>query len=1160
MKIPINYKGGHSSPENSSPVPSDVSLKNDQSMQRQVHHNGKPVPPPKRVETNRSSFPVSSFVSLKSDRSMKIPINYKGGHSSPENSLPVPSDVSLKNDQSMQRPVHHNGKPVPPPKSFQLKRSNTSVPSVLSLKSDRSMQIPINYEGEHFPPTGSIKDHFKTSGPVLTKLNTIFNEDVNSRETLPDLKILKVHEDKLRFSLKERYQHIFEGTTQHENHVPLNRIYTDLYITEGMNSALHFNHEVGQIETSLKIVTVDTLIKCKDIFNPLPGQSKPRTVLTKGVAGIGKTVTVQKFILDWTEGKGNQDIHLIFPLPFREMNLMKDKTYSLNDLLQHFFMQEIVASSSQITNHSVFIFDGLDECRLPLDFQNNENIRDVTKVTSVDVLLTNLIKGNLLPSAQIWITSRPAACGRIPAECVDRVTEVRGFNDPQKEEYFRKRISDQSLANGIITHLKSLRSLYIMCHIPVFCWIAATVLERMVVDCGWENMPRSLTQLYTHFLITQINAKKAKYSDNKAVDREMIFKLGKLAFEQLEKGNLIFYEEDLTECGIDIREASVYSGVFTQIFRDEFGLFQRKVFSFVHLSIQEHLAALYVFLSFHNHNQNVLSAQQASDSEKTVTMEKLLQTAVDKASESESGHLDLFLRFLMGFSLPSTQNLLRDLLVEKSSRTVDTTNIISYLKTKIRDNVCAHLSVKYFHCLNELNDSSLVKEIEIFLRDRNQNEENLSLELWSALVYIILTSDEKLDVFELRKYGKSDKALLCLLAVMKLSVRARLNNCRITVRSCAALALSLPNMQITEELDLSHNNIKDIGVNLLCTGIPAENMDTMQMNFTGPEKRSFLSSVLREEQTFPMNKVDEKLMSILKFSTMKYNLKEFLGLRGTHCSLKILRLSNCGLTSLGCNFLALVLSSDSSNLKELELSQNDIGDTGMEVLCEALKEPSCNLETLKMNNCKVTEQGCSALASVLQVNSDLKTVSLNNNDLQDSGVKLLAAGLENIQCTLDTLALSNCNITLEGFTSLVSAMRTNPSYLRVLDLSINSPGHLGLKLLFGALKNPQIKLETLKLNNCGITGESCAALASALNSESSGLRELDLSINDLQDAGVKLLSVGLRSPHCKIQKLTLYKCGISKQGYAALSKALQSVPSSLNDCCVQDEELRDSRE
>ncbi|CAM4555318.1 unnamed protein product [Leuciscus chuanchicus] len=376
------------------------------------------------------------------------------------------------------------------------------------------------------------------------------------------------HRLKLKTKLRKKFQHLHEGITKHGNPQLLNEIYTELYITEGRE--FNDEYEIRQIETAAKrAATADTPINRNYIFKPLPGQNQPiRTVLTKGFAGIGKTVSVQKFILDWAEGNVNQDIYLIFPLPFRELNLKKDKL-SLSDLLQVFPPETMEIDIFSDKYKVLFIFDGLDECRFHLNFHSNETLHDATKETSVDVLLTNLILGNLLPSALIWITSRPAASDLIPSECVHRVTEVRGFNDPHKEEYFRKRITDQSLANKIISHLKSSRSLYIMCHIPVFCWISATVLEKMLSGAESGEIPKTLTQMYTHFLILQTNIKHEKDYEKKLTDEDMILKLGKLAFQELMKGNVIFYEEDLRECGIDMTEASVYSGLCTQIFREE---------------------------------------------------------------------------------------------------------------------------------------------------------------------------------------------------------------------------------------------------------------------------------------------------------------------------------------------------------------------------------------------------------------------------------------------------------------------------------------------------------------------------------------------------------------------------------------------------------------
>ncbi|KAI4884410.1 hypothetical protein NFI96_013783 [Prochilodus magdalenae] len=399
-------------------------------------------------------------------------------------------------------------------------------------------------------------------------------------------------QENFRAILKERFQCLNEVISNQGNPTLLNKIYTELYITEGDRVGINNEHEVRQIEAaSRRTTTEDMPIKCNDIFKPLSEQDKPiRTVLTKGVAGIGKTVSVQKFILDWAEDKAHQDLQFIFPLPFRELNLMKDQKLSLLDLL-HKCVQETGIETSSL-HKALFVFDGLDECRLPLDFQSSESVCDVTVSASVDVLLINLIKGNLLPSALIWITSRPAAADQIPSEYVDRVTEVRGFTDPQKEEYFRRRISDEDLANSIISHLKTSRSLYIMCHIPVFCWISATVLERMMGEAESGEIPKTLTQMYTHFLIIQTQIIREKYTQIQETDEEILLKLGHLAFQQLMRGNLIFYEEDLRECGIRVQEASVYSGVCTQIFREESGLPQSKVYCFVHLSVQEHLAAL----------------------------------------------------------------------------------------------------------------------------------------------------------------------------------------------------------------------------------------------------------------------------------------------------------------------------------------------------------------------------------------------------------------------------------------------------------------------------------------------------------------------------------------------------------------------------------------
>ncbi|KAI2644914.1 NLR family CARD domain-containing protein 3 [Labeo rohita] len=637
----------------------------------------------------------------------------------------------------IQQPASYAGIQQCPCISVHQKRSKAES-SCVSMKSGMSMDPPMKFNSGETQRHSSVhqKRSVAETSCVSMKSDVSITQplDLKSEDTRLDLR----HEvlNTCRSNLM-KFSRLYEGTAMQGNPTLLNKIYTELYITESESGEISNEHEVRQIETqSRRTATEDTAIKCNDIFRPLPGQDKAiRTVLTKGVAGIGKTVCVQKFILDWAERKENQDIQLIFPLPFREINLMKDKTLSLSDLLYIFFPEtkkmEIYSDEYKV----LFIFDGLDECRLFLDFQRDVRLCDVSESASVDVLLMNLIVGNLLPSALIWITSRPAAADLVPSECVHRVTEVRGFNEPQKEEYFRKRISDQSLANRIISHLKSSRSLYIMCHIPVFCWISATVLEKMLSQAESGEIPKTLTQMYTHFLIIQTNIKHEKDYEKKVTDEDMILKLGKLAFQQLVKGILIFYEEDLRECGIDETEASVYSGLCTQIFREEFGLYQGKVFCFVHLSIQEHLAALYVHLSFTVQKRNVFDKTKESLLSKVLSWMKSLfdlhQRAVNEALQSKNGHLDLFLRFLLGLSLESNQTLLLKLLTQTGTSYYYKEKAAQYIKQKIKENLSPEKFINLFHCLNELGDDSLMQEMQHYLK---------SGEIRETLVFTVVSS------------------------------------------------------------------------------------------------------------------------------------------------------------------------------------------------------------------------------------------------------------------------------------------------------------------------------------------------------------------------------------------------------------------------------------
>ncbi|XP_053271326.1 NACHT, LRR and PYD domains-containing protein 3 [Pleuronectes platessa] len=559
-------------------------------------------------------------------------------------------------------------------------------------------------------------------------------KDVEMHKSQPLEKLIEQFQRTMQTHFQSRFMFVQEGMAEKTEEQCLKDIYTQLYITDGGEMPINEQHEIMLIRNSRKTAVLP--IDPSDIFKS-PIVKPLRTVLTTGVAGIGKTILVKKFVLDWAKGRKNPDVHLIFPFSFSELNQLKEKRFSLAELIHRSIWEtrdipdkdlnrifaKLQASGNCDFNKSryklLFVLDGLDESRLQMDLTRSEPQPvdfDVTQSMSVEVLLTALISGNLLPSARVWITTRPAAASQIHRDFIKRKTVVRGFTDSQKEEYFKKKFPDEEQGSRIIAHIKASQSLFIMCHIPVFCWITSTVLQDKLKSQANIDLPTTLTEMYTEFLLYQVRQTEERCGTTKSI--RYIKSLSKLAFDRLEKGNL-FYETDLKDSGIDSLKVSQNAGVFTEVFKDvrkwkDNG--KEKMYRFVHLTLQEYLAALHVVMSLINDNKNVLSEQKLKLGDlctlcrRITPITEVHEIAIEKALSS-NGQLDLFLRFLLGLSLQTNQDLLKRLLnTSKGFPQTDHQPTIQSIKERMRDNTSPERSINLFHCLNELRDDALVKE------------------------------------------------------------------------------------------------------------------------------------------------------------------------------------------------------------------------------------------------------------------------------------------------------------------------------------------------------------------------------------------------------------------------------------------------------------------
>uniref|UniRef100_A0A8C8SRS5 NLR family CARD domain containing 3 n=1 Tax=Pelusios castaneus TaxID=367368 RepID=A0A8C8SRS5_9SAUR len=903
---------------------------------------------------------------------------------------------------------------------------------------------------------------------------------------------------------------------------------TNLLLVEGLTDIQQKEHDVMQIEATKGMRNVYKKIPLEKLFLPLSKVSiPPRISVTVGAAGIGKSTLVKLFVYTWAKGELNKDTVFVLPLTFRELNTYEK--LSAERLIRSAFPH--ITEPTFITNgtaRTLLILDGLDEFKTPLDFSNTIVCTDPKKEIQVDSLITNIIRGNLFPEASIWVTSRPTVANQIPGGLVDRMTEIRGFGAGEIEDFLNQMfLENKDLSSQVLSHLKANRSLYTMCTVPAFCWIAGSSMGYFLKNCTDQfqemaTVPKTLSEIYSYYFKMALSSDwQEKQRETPRIEqtinngKKIIGNLGRLAFYGLLKRKYVFYEQDIKAYGADL--SSLQGSLCNRILLKEDMQFST-VYYFSHLTLQEFLAATYYYASAKRAIFDLFT--ESGMSWPKFGFLNHFKNAIQRSLQSEDGQLDIFVRFLSGLLSPQVNKLLSGWLLVKGEHESFRSHAISFLQSCLNtDYVISSRTVNIMQCLYEVQHMELAKTVEEAMKTESLAG-MLTPVNCSVLAYLLQVSEVCLEETNL-SHCLTYHICKSLLSQLLFCTNLRLdnNNFKDNVMELLGSVLSVKDCQI-QKMSLAENQISNKGAKALARSLMVNRslmVLDLRSNSIGPKGAKALADAL---------KINQVLLSL--------NLqKNSIGPQGAKQLSEALK--------------------QNGNLRELILSSNCVGDTGSVALAEALRV-NHSLTTLDLQSNSISNKGVTALIGALFLNSKgpfpwprpsfrLQTVmlpqevtlcisfsshSLQWNFIQSKAAKALAQALQfnttHLSASWRVACLSHCPFTcILGWNRIsvaFSALCPNcPSVFAGFHCSLrgNSIGVAGAKAMANALKvNRSLRVLNLQENSLGMDGAICIATALTGNH---GLTYVNLQGNRIGQSGAKVIADAIRtnSPHCVVE-------------------------------------------
>ncbi|XP_033614539.1 NLR family CARD domain-containing protein 3 isoform X2 [Fukomys damarensis] len=968
----------------------------------------------------------------------------------------------------------------------------------------RKQEVRMGGEGSQAHGTGSPAEQVKALVDLLAWKSSQGGQTLEVPDRTPDSQLGPHSNDSRTCRHREALLGRVGGTPELGG--PVHRLASFLLV-EGLSDLQLQEHDFTQVEATRGGQRRGRPITLDRLFLPLSrGSIPPRVSITVGVAGMGKTTLVKHFVHLWAQRQLGQDFSLVVPFTFRDLNayekLSAERLFSV--------IPNAGEASLAVTAPArvLLVLDGLDECKMPLDFSNTVACTDPKREIQVNQLVTNIVRGNLFPEVSVWITSRPGAAGQIPGGLVDRMTEIRGFTEEEIQGCLEQMFpEDQTLVGQILSRVQADRALYLMCTVPAFCRLTGTVLSHLLRSRPapqdpelWP--PQTLCELYSWYFrmaLSREGQEKGKVSpwieQVTHGSRKMVGTLGRMAFHGLVKKKFVFYEQDMKAFGVDL---ALLQGALCRFFlQQEDTLVSSVAYCFIHLSLQEFVAAAYYYSASKRAIFDLFT--ESGMSWPRLGFLTHFRSAAQRAMQAEDGRLDVFLRFLSGLLSPRVNALLAGSLLTQGEHQGYRAQVAELLQGCLRPNVavCAR-SVNILYCLQELRHTELAHNVAEAMGS-GALASLTGPSHCAALAYLLQVSDTCVQEADL-SLGLGQGVLQSLLPQLLYcqSLRLDTNQFQDPVMELLGSMLSGKDCRI-QKISLAENQISNKGAKALARSLLVNRSLTavdLRSNTIGPQGAKALADAL---------KINRTLTSLsLQGNTIKddgaWSMAEALAANQMLC---VLHLQKNNIGPLGAQKMAEALKQNKS-LKELMLSSNSIGDGGAKAMAEALK-----------------------------VNQGLLSLDLQSNSISDTGVAALMGAL----CanhTLLSLNLQENSISPEGAHAMAHALSSN-STLKHLDLTANLLHDQGAQAIAVAMGENRA-LKSLHLQWNFIQVGAARALGQALQLNRS-LASLDLQENAIGDEGASALATALKA-NTALTALYLQAASIGAPGALALGEAL----------------------